>query len=304
KLYISGVQAGGTNPGVIVRTDLTGGNCETILTVTSTPTTEMRGLAVDPVANRLYAAADNADEIYYVDLATPGKSGVLTAVTSHSCVVIFLACNKPISMFLGLAPNGTATVTPATGKTGTKLTCTPTWGANDPALFMARAANTTTYTWTLDGTALTDTTAEITATKAGTYECTATGTNPIGSGTAKATAKITAKAKAKTAKPRLTILGGTVVNGMTLVARVRVSMAGTLRLTATQSGAKACTVSSKVAKGVSVLQCPLNAAAQAAVARKATVFHLAGRLTTAKRQVASAAKIVHARLYTSPAVTG
>ncbi|MFL5873718.1 MAG: hypothetical protein ACJ75T_09645 [Solirubrobacterales bacterium] len=138
------------------------------------------GLAFDPAFNRLYWGNEGNAEVRtnaigFVNLSGSGGGvSIATAPVANPQDPVIL--KSPLAAG---APGVTRNPThPA------ELTCsTGSWGADSPGGFVYQAPRTFAYLWTINGTVLGSGPERITASKSGSYACTVTATNQIGSAT-------------------------------------------------------------------------------------------------------------------------
>lgn len=130
------------------------------------------GLAFDPRTSRLYTAGSG---IRYIDV--PGDATATVLVPDQAPAP---AGTETYAVVLK-APTPSPAVTGASTP-GAVLTCTPGMAEDYPGLNLYQSPATTTYAWSRDGSVIAGATSEaFTASEAGSYTCTVTGTNAAGS---------------------------------------------------------------------------------------------------------------------------
>lgn len=138
------------------------------------------GLAFDPSLNRLYwgnegNAEDRTNAFGFLNVG--GNGGGITVASAPIA--------NPQDPVILKSPTGAGAPTITRNpKVPGELACsTGTWGADAPGGSVYQAPRTFAYQWTVNGAVLGSGPERITATKAGSYACTVTAANQIGSGT-------------------------------------------------------------------------------------------------------------------------
>lgn len=164
--------------GVLAFASLSGGGGGTI-DRTGTPVNSPWGLAFDPSLGRIYWGNESngivrTDAIGFINLA--GGGGGIDIATAP------VASPQDPVIIKSPAAAGAPTIT-RDAKVRSQLTCsTGSWGADFPGSFVYQAPRSFAYQWARDGVAVAGATAAtFTATTPGSYACTVTATNHIGS---------------------------------------------------------------------------------------------------------------------------
>jgi hypothetical protein len=214
-LYVIGDSPGGNR---IIAADLDGTDCRDLL---PDPISNSLGLAVDSDAKRVYWGAYRDAKLGWVDL-DDSSTGFLDTGSANVRHVGYPTIAKAPEAWGGSVSLGAGA-----------LTCDVTWRADDPGAKLFRAPASVTYSWSRNGSPIVGATqSTLRPRSAGTYRCTATGTNVAGS------SALSVADDAHLSALRVTVPARRTLRVRSRIARlsVRLGLAGSVTALATAGG--------------------------------------------------------------------